>query len=145
LLPPERYSKPKRWCVVTTVSEQWRQERLGRELQARQYRHKEVMQRRAHGGGILGKLVLQCAYSLPDMVQTGWIYRRDVAGVWRDVDRREFGRQDTQNTSGTSNTANDDDLSDAERALIRVLRNSDIPPDIIAESIREVLERRMGR
>jgi hypothetical protein len=37
------------------------------------------------------------------------------------------------------------DLSDTERALIKLLRTNDVPPDIVAESIREVLERRMGR
>ena len=48
-------------------------------------------------------------------------------------------------TSNTSNTSDDNELSDMERALIKLLRNNDIPPDIVAESIREVMERRMGR
>src|SRR5216684_507667 len=50
---------------------------------------------------------------------------------------------DTSNTSDTTNTNDDDDLSDMERALIKLLRNNDIPPDVVAESLREVLERRM--
>src|SRR6266542_4625043 len=48
-------------------------------------------------------------------------------------------------TSNTSNTSDDNELSDMERTLIKLLRNNDIPPDIVAESIREVMERRMGR
>jgi hypothetical protein len=41
--------------------------------------------------------------------------------------------------------SDENDLSDTERALIRLPRNNDVPPDIVAESVREVLERRMGR
>ncbi len=52
---------------------------------------------------------------------------------------------EASNISGTSNTSDDNELSDMERALLKVLRNNDIPPDIVAESIREVMERRMGR
>ncbi len=54
---------------------------------------------------------------------------------------------EASNISETSNTSNtsDDELSDMERTLIKLLRNNDIPPDIVAESIREVMERRMGR
>ncbi len=48
-------------------------------------------------------------------------------------------------TSNASNTSDDNELSDMERALIKLLRNNDIPPDVVAESLREVLERRMGR
>src|SRR6266487_1944942 len=48
-------------------------------------------------------------------------------------------------TSNTSDTSDDNELSDMERALIKLLRNNDIPPDVVAESLREVLERRMGR
>src|SRR6266496_935311 len=48
-------------------------------------------------------------------------------------------------TSNTSNTSDDNELSDMERTLIKLLRNNDIPPDIVAESIREAMERRMGR
>src|SRR6266581_7922845 len=46
-------------------------------------------------------------------------------------------------TSNASNTSDDNELSDMERALIKLLRNNDIPPDVVAESLREVLERRM--
>ena len=52
---------------------------------------------------------------------------------------------EASNTSETSNTSDDNELSDMERTLIKLLRNNDIPPDIVAESLREVLERRMGR
>jgi len=48
-------------------------------------------------------------------------------------------------TSNTSNTSDDNELSDMEQTLIKLLRNNDIPPDIVAESIREAMERRMGR
>jgi hypothetical protein len=44
-----------------------------------------------------------------------------------------------------SEPMSDSDLSKTERALIKLLRSNDVPPDIVAESIREVLERRMGR
>jgi hypothetical protein len=44
-----------------------------------------------------------------------------------------------------SEPVSDTDLSKTERALIKLLRSNDVPPDIVAESIREVLERRMGR
>jgi hypothetical protein len=38
-----------------------------------------------------------------------------------------------------------DDLTETERALVRMIRTCDVPPDAVAEAIREVLERRMGR
>src|SRR2546421_9770319 len=44
-----------------------------------------------------------------------------------------------------SKISDDKELSDTERALIRLLRTNDVPPHIVAESIREVIERRMGR
>jgi hypothetical protein len=47
--------------------------------------------------------------------------------------------------SQPSGILDENQLSDTERALIKLLRNNDVPPDIVAESIREVLERRMGR
>jgi len=37
------------------------------------------------------------------------------------------------------------ELTGTERALIRLLRTSDVPPDVVAEAIRGVMERRMGR
>jgi Na+-transporting methylmalonyl-CoA/oxaloacetate decarboxylase gamma subunit len=183
---------------VTTepVSEQWRQERLARDLQARQRRHEEAMQRQAHGGGILGNLFFSALILSPTWRrQAGYITlmlmgfggmlivagsggNDTAAAVWgwgvsflvlsmlllvlvgvsaiggrltrvvaRDVkaELADESTKDTQNTSDTSNTPDDDALTDTERALIRVLRNNDIPPDIVAESIREILERRMGR
>jgi len=77
--------------------------------------------------------------------------REQLAGVVaRDVQNELAGEssKDTPNTCHTSNTPNtsdENDLSDTERALIKLLRNNDIPPDVVAESLREVLERRMGR
>jgi len=77
--------------------------------------------------------------------------REQLAGVVaRDVQNELAGESskvtpNTCDTSDTPNTPDDNDLSDTERALIRLLRYSDIPPDVVAESLREVLERRMGR
>ena len=89
-----------------------------------------------------------------------------IAAVWgqlvgvaaRDV-KNELADESNKNTphtsstseasniseTNTSNTPDDNELSDMERTLIKLLRNNDIPPDIVAESIREVMERRMGR
>jgi len=52
---------------------------------------------------------------------------------------------DSPSTSEAPNPPDGNELSDTERALLKLLRNNDIPPDVVAESIREVLERRMGR
>jgi len=68
---------------------------------------------------------------------------RDVKNELTDESSKDT--PNSYNTSDTPNTLDDDDLSDTERALIKLLRNNDIPPDIVAESLREVLERRMGR
>jgi hypothetical protein len=68
---------------------------------------------------------------------------RDVKNELADESSKDT--PNSYNTSDTPNTLDDDDLSDRERALIKLLRNNDIPPDIVAESLREVLERRMGR
>src|SRR6266516_1377646 len=78
--------------------------------------------------------------------------REQLTGVVaRDV-QIELADESKKNTAHTFSTSeasnmssNTTDLSDTERALIRLLRTNDIPPDIIAESIREVMERRMGR
>src|SRR6266516_907777 len=75
-----------------------------------------------------------------------------IAAVWgqlvgvaaRDV-KNELADESNKNTPQTSNTSDNNELSDMERTLIKLLRNNDIPPDIVAESIREVMERRMGR
>src|SRR6266516_4805689 len=37
-------------------------------------------------------------------------------------------------TSNASNTSDDNELSDMERALIKLLRNNDIPPDVVYET-----------
>src|SRR6266700_7751095 len=61
--------------------------------------------------------------------------REQLAGVVaRDVQNELAGEssKDTPNTCHTSNTPNtsdENDLSDTERALIKLLRNNDIPPD----------------
>src|SRR6266699_4212181 len=63
---------------------------------------------------------------------------KDTSNICDTCDTR-----DTCDTSNIPNTPDDSDLSDTERALIKLLRNNDIPPDVVAESLREVLERRM--
>jgi hypothetical protein len=79
-----------------------------------------------------------------------------IAALWgqlvgvaaRDVKNELAGEsnKDTANTSTeASNASGDKELSDTERALIRLLRTNEIPPDVVAESIREVMDRRMGR
>src|SRR5713101_4835532 len=79
--------------------------------------------------------------------------REQLAGVVaRDVQNGLAGEssKDTPHTSSTSEASNISETSntsntsdDIERALIKLLRNNDIPPDVVAESLREVLERRM--
>src|SRR6266581_6233964 len=75
-----------------------------------------------------------------------------IAAVWgqlvvaaRDVqnelaDESNKNTPNTCDTSDNSDTPDDNDLSDTERALIKLLRNNDIPPDVVAESLREVME-----
>jgi Na+-transporting methylmalonyl-CoA/oxaloacetate decarboxylase gamma subunit len=172
------------------------QERLVREIQARQHRHEDSMQRWGRASGILSKLFFSALIlSSTWRKQAGYIALmlmgfgamlivagsggNDTAAavsgwglgflvlsvlllvlvgvsaiggkltrvVARDVkaELADESDTDTQNTSDASDTRDDDALTDTERALIRVLRNNDIPPDIVAESIREILERRMGR
>ena len=107
----------------------------------------------AVGGWAVGFLVL----SLMLLAVVGIAaLREQLAGVVpRDV-QNEFAVEsgkDTPNTNTSDNsdtpdtpdTPDDNDLSDTERALIKMLRENDIPPDVVAESLREVLERRMGR
>src|SRR6266568_1863619 len=74
--------------------------------------------------------------------------REQLAGVVaRDVQNELAGESskdtpntcDTCDTSNTSDTPDDNDLTDTERALIKLLRNNDIPPDVVAESLLEVL------
>ena len=71
-----------------------------------------------------------------------------------DWHSRIFGRHkpDAENAHQIKNDkaqtkpgAETDELTDTERALIKWLRTSDVPPDIVAKAIREILERRMGR
>ena len=71
-----------------------------------------------------------------------------------DWHSRVFGRHKlkAENANHTKNDkapptpgAETDELTDTERALIKWLRTSDVPPDVVAKAIREILERRMGR
>jgi len=83
--------------------------------------------------------------------QLAGVAARDVKNELADESNKNTphtsSTSEASNISETSNTSNtsDDELSDMERTLIKLLRNNDIPPDIVAESIREVMERRMGR
>ena len=53
---------------------------------------------------------------------------------------------ETQNKTVQQNSSTEhNELTDMERAFIRLLRSSDVPPDVVVEAIREVMERRMGR
>jgi len=74
--------------------------------------------------------------------------KNELAGESNKNTAHTFSTSEPSNiseTSNASNTSDDNELSDMERALIKLLRNNDIPPDVVAESLREVLERRMGR
>jgi hypothetical protein len=53
---------------------------------------------------------------------------------------------ETQNKTVQQNSNTEhNELTDMERAFIRLLRASDVPPDVVAQAIREILERRVGR
>jgi len=71
---------------------------------------------------------------------------RDVKTELADKSNKDTPKTSkTPRTSGTPNTPETPDannLSDTERAFIRLLRNNDIPPDTVAAAILEVLERR---
>jgi len=102
----------------------------------------------AVGGWGLGFLLLSML--LLGVISIAAVWGQLVGVVARDAQNElvDKSSKDTPNpcdTSDTPNTPDDNDLSDTERALIRLLRYSDIPPDVVAESLREVLERRMGR
>jgi hypothetical protein len=72
------------------------------------------------------------------------VVARDVESKLAD-DSDKNTPPETYKTGNMFDTPDDDTLSDTERALIKLLRNNDVPPDLVAQSIREVLERRMGR
>jgi len=108
----------------------------------------------AVGGWAVGFLVLSVV--LLAVIGIAAVREQLTGVVARDVQNGLAGEssKDTPHTSSTSeasnisetsNTSDDNKLSDMERALIKLLRNNDIPPDVIAESLREVLERRMRR
>jgi hypothetical protein len=62
--------------------------------------------------------------------------------------KRAFGHRapETENTKPQPTPdAETKELTHTERALIEWLRMNDVPPDVTAQAIREILERRMGR
>jgi hypothetical protein len=99
----------------------------------------------AVGGWAIGFLVLSLV--LLAVVGVAAVREQLVGVVAHDVQNELAveSSKDTANTSDSPNTLDDNDLSDEERALIKLLRTHDIPPDVFAATLREVLERRMGR
>jgi hypothetical protein len=61
-----------------------------------------------------------------------------------DWHRRVFGRRDVEAPKTVQQNFNSE-LTDTERALINFLRDNEVSPHAVAEAIREVLERRLGR
>jgi hypothetical protein len=108
----------------------------------------------AVGGWAVGFLLLSVL--LLGVIAIAAVWGQLVGVAARDV-KTELADESNKNTphnsstsevsniSDTPNTPDDNDLSDTERALIKLLRNNDIPPDVVAESLREVMERRMRR
>jgi hypothetical protein len=99
----------------------------------------------AIGAWAVGFLVLSVL--LLGALGTTAVIGQVVGVVPRDVktELADKSNKDTPKTSKTPNTPETPDannLSDTERAFIRLLRNSDIPPDTVAAAILEVLERR---
>ncbi len=68
----------------------------------------------------------------------GWDLHRRLLTVHESEPADNETAQSSINTEGI-------ELTETERALIRLLRTNDVPPDAVAEAIREVMERRMGR
>src|SRR5438552_4300821 len=70
-----------------------------------------------------------------------------VAAAGWDLYRRFFGVREPEsaNNEPTQSRTNTEitELTDSERAFIRLLRTNEVPPEVVAEAIREVLERRM--
>jgi len=106
----------------------------------------------AVGGWAVGFLVLSVVMLIVPGIAAVWgqlvgVAARDVKNELADESNKNTphtsSTSEASNISETSNTSDDNDLSDTERALIKLLRNNDIPPDVVAESLREVLERRM--
>jgi hypothetical protein len=71
-----------------------------------------------------------------------------------DWHRRVFGRREPEPEPETDTPTEDvptgadvegEELTHTERALIKWLRTNDVPPDVVATAIREILERRLGR
>ena len=68
----------------------------------------------------------------------GWDLHRRLLTVHESEPADNETAQSSINTEGI-------ELTETERALIRLLRTNDVPPDAVVEAIREVMERRMGR
>jgi hypothetical protein len=71
-----------------------------------------------------------------------------AVAVGLDWYRRAFGdrKAETERTKAHSTPdAETKELTHTERALIEWLRMNDVPPDVVAQAIREILERRIGR
>ncbi len=108
----------------------------------------------AVGGWAVGFLLLSVLLLGVIAIAAVWgqlvgVAARDVKNELVDESSKETphtsSTSEASNISETSNTSDDNKLSDMERALIKLLRNNDIPPDVVAESLREVMERRMRR
>src|SRR5258708_3932823 len=108
----------------------------------------------AVGGWAVGFLVLSVVMLIVPGIAAVWgqlvgVAAHDVKNELADESNKNpphtSSTSEASNISETSNTSDDNKLSDMERALIKLLRNNDIPPDVVAESLREVLERRMRR
>jgi hypothetical protein len=95
---------------------------------------------------VLSVLLLGALGTTAVIGQVVGVVPRDVKTELADKSNKDTPKTSkTPRTSGTSNTPETPDannLSDTERAFIRLLRNSDIPPDTVAAAILEVLERR---
>jgi|SRR5262249_12829652 len=79
------------------------------------------------------------------LVAGGLDWHRRVFGSGRGVEAQNKTVQQNSNMVQQNSNIEHSELTDMERAFIRLLRTSDVPPDVVAEAIREVLERRMGR
>jgi len=108
----------------------------------------------AVGGWAVGFLVLSVVLLIVPGIAAVWgqlvgVAAHDVKNELADEGNKNTphtsSTSEASNKSETSNTSDNYELSDMERALIKLLRNNDIPPDVVAESLREVLERRTRR
>src|SRR5216684_526876 len=97
----------------------------------------------AVGGWVVGFLVLSVVMLIVPGIAAVW---GQLVGVAAHDVKNELADESNKNTphtsstseasnisetSNTSNTSDDYELSDMERALIKLLRNNDIPPDVV--------------